>query len=288
MSTFNPLSVRTFVAHRQIQRKTRARFRVATGILLSLLLHGGLLWYVLSVAPEPLPEGTTTAVQAPMMITLLQSKQTPSANAPSPTPPEPVRSSTQPKPHPQKAVKRSVPRATPRPATPPLPQSPSAAPAPTADISTMLNAARARRQQTEQADTSDDDTTAEKSDKAPSGNEVAQANINFSLRKNKGYGGVFQITSIGPRVGMFIFRGWNVDAVNSTRQDISVDAGLGGDVQMAVIARMIVLIREHYKGNFQWDSRRLGKVVTMSARPADEAGLREFMRQEFFGSGEQY
>jgi hypothetical protein len=288
MSTFNPLSVRAFVAHRQIQRKTRARFRVATGILLSLLLHGGLLWYVLSVAPTPLPEGVTAAVQAPMMITLLQSKQTPSAKAPSPTPPEPVRSSTPPKPRPQKAVTRAVPQTTPRPVMPPLPQTPNAAPAPTADISTMLNAARARRQQAEQAEASDDDTLAEKSNKAPSGNEVAQANVDFSLRKSKGYGGVFQITSIGPRVGIFTFYGWTVDASNSTHQTISVDAGLGGDVQMAIIARMIVLIREHYKGNFQWNSRRLGKVITLSARPPDEPGLREFMRQEFFADGEHY
>ena len=53
-------------------------------------------------------------------------------------------------------------------------------------------------------------------------------------------------------------------------------------MEQAIIKRMIQLIREHYKENFNWDSRRLGRVVVLSARVKDEADLRRFMTQEFF------
>jgi hypothetical protein len=280
MTTFNPLSVRAFVGHSQLQRKTRTRYRVATGILLSLLLHGALLWYALSV-PQQQPLGAASSVPAPLMVTLLQNKPKPSADAPSPLPPEPVRLNTPPKPKTQKAVKRSEPKAV-KPNTPPLPQTPRAMAAPpAADMSTMLDAARARRQSAEDAAASENAISRESS-KPPSGNEVAQANIDFSLRKNKGISGVFQVLSVGPRIGIFRFIGWTADASDNTRQTITVDAGLGGDVQAAIINRMIKLIREHYKENFNWDSQRLGRIVILSARDKDEADLRRFMISEFF------
>jgi hypothetical protein len=45
---------------------------------------------------------------------------------------------------------------------------------------------------------------------------------------------------------------------------------------------MILLIREYYSGDFKWESHRLQRVVTLSARPEDQAGLEEFMMKEFF------
>jgi hypothetical protein len=50
-----------------------------------------------------------------------------------------------------------------------------------------------------------------------------------------------------------------------------------------MVKRMIKLIREHYQGDFNWDSHRLNRVVNLSARPQDNAGLEEFMLMEFFG-----
>jgi hypothetical protein len=47
---------------------------------------------------------------------------------------------------------------------------------------------------------------------------------------------------------------------------------------------MITLIREHYDGNFNWESQRLGRSVVQSARPEDNAGLEAFLMMEFFGS----
>jgi hypothetical protein len=281
MTSFNPLSVRAFVGHSQLQRKTRSRFRIATGILLSLALHAALLWYALSVQPSP-PLGASSPEPAPLMVTLLQPKQKLSANAPSPTPPAPLRAPTPPKPKAQKAVKRTEPKSVPRQSAPPLPETPRAMSAPpAADMSTMLNAARARRQSAEDEAASENAVSRESS-KPPSGNEVAQANVDYSLRKNKGISGVFEILSLGPRIGIFRFIGWTADATNNTRQTITVDAGSGGDVRQAVIGRMITLIREHYKENFNWDSQRLGRVVILSARKADEGDLRRFMELEFF------
>ena len=63
-----------------------------------------------------------------------------------------------------------------------------------------------------------------------------------------------------------------------------MDAGLGGDVELAIIRRMIQLIRTHYTGDFNWQSYRLGKVIVLSARPEDNAALEDFMSREFFGT----
>ena len=56
---------------------------------------------------------------------------------------------------------------------------------------------------------------------------------------------------------------------------IEVDAGPDGDVELAIVRRMIALIREHYTGDFNWESQRLGRVVVLSAAPADNAELED-------------
>jgi hypothetical protein len=53
---------------------------------------------------------------------------------------------------------------------------------------------------------------------------------------------------------------------------------VGGDVELAIIRGMIGLIREHYKGDFNWQSYRLGKVIVLSARVEDNAALEDFLR----------
>ena len=102
------------------------------------------------------------------------------------------------------------------------------------------------------------------------------------LGNNVTISGVFQILNVGPRVAQFRFVGWTNDARDSKRQTITVDAGLNGDVQLAIIDRMIELIRIHYSGDFNWDSQRLGRVVVLSARKSDQDELRRFMMREFF------
>ena len=152
------------------------------------------------------------------------------------------------------------------------------------DMTAMINAARARRQQAESA-AAQENAAAAAAERAPSANEIAMANIQRSLQgKRDGTGGVFQVVHKGVRTGTFIFRGWTPGARNATQQTIEVDAGPNGDVERAIVRRMIELIRTHYSGDFNWESHRLGRVLVKSARVEDSAELEEFLIREFFGS----
>lgn len=106
------------------------------------------------------------------------------------------------------------------------------------------------------------------------------------IKQNLKYGtnGIFEITSLGQRNATFAFRGWTNDYSASKRQFYEVEASGGQDVRLVMIRRMIALIREHYDGDFKWESHRLGRSVTQSARLEDNAGLEDFLMMEFFGS----
>src|SRR5690606_34526292 len=151
---------------------------------------------------------------------------------------------------------------------------------PTADISDMLAAARERRRAAGIADPNDSDSRQPQDDSA-----IARANVQQMLQMQshgqQESGGVFQITYKGVRTAEFIFRGWNVRRRTDTRQLIQVDAGLNGDVDTAIVRRMIELIRQTERGDFHWESRRLGRVVVLSARPQDSAELEDFLKKEF-------
>jgi len=58
---------------------------------------------------------------------------------------------------------------------------------------------------------------------------------------------------------------------------------LNGDVDKAIVDSMIAIIRQNVTGDFTFDSQRLGRVVTLSARVQDNAGLQAFLLREFFG-----
>jgi hypothetical protein len=59
---------------------------------------------------------------------------------------------------------------------------------------------------------------------------------------------------------------------------------LGGerDIETAIVKKMIELIRKEKTGDFEWDSHRLNRVVTMSARPQDTEALQAFLYKEMF------
>jgi hypothetical protein len=56
---------------------------------------------------------------------------------------------------------------------------------------------------------------------------------------------------------------------------------LNGDIDTAVIRKMIEIIRQEKSGDFDWESRRLGRVVVLSARPRDDAELMSFLKEDF-------
>jgi hypothetical protein len=160
---------------------------------------------------------------------------------------------------------------------------PPAPPQPQFDMLAMINARRERRREVEHALVQQEESRSA----AASGSNDPMANIKRNLATlsapdSDGTGGVFQILSKGTRAGEFAFNGFRPDTNRRWREVIEVDAGQGGDVERAMVRRMIELIRGHYNGDFIWRSHRLGKSITMSARPQDQAQLEEFLIREFF------
>ncbi|GAO36219.1 hypothetical protein SCT_1621 [Sulfuricella sp. T08] len=154
--------------------------------------------------------------------------------------------------------------------------------APPADLTAYINAARERRRAAETS-AEREYAAAKANEHVPSADEIRMANVMRNLQP-QGTNGVFQIISVGIRTGKFSFRGWTKDFSNSRRELIEVEADPNGDIERAIVRRMIELIRKYYKGDFNWDSQRLNRVVIMSARVEDNAGLEDFLMREFFGA----
>jgi len=106
----------------------------------------------------------------------------------------------------------------------------------------------------------------------------------FGADKNRG-GGIFQVQRLGIDNAEFLFFGWNKFINRNTQQLVEVRRGDNASIEIAVVRRMIAIIREHESGNFVWQSRRLGRDVSLSARMSDNAGLEDFMMNEFFLDG---
>jgi hypothetical protein len=118
-------------------------------------------------------------------------------------------------------------------------------------------------------------------------NRVVAANLGLdrtpTFGTNRTGGGVFRIQHLSSDSAEFIFFGWNKDIRRNSQQVIEVRKGDNSDIRIAVVRRMIGIIRDRESGDFDWLSPRLGGTVTLSARPRDNAGLEDFMMQEFFG-----
>jgi hypothetical protein len=70
--------------------------------------------------------------------------------------------------------------------------------------------------------------------------------------------------------------------IRDRQQLVEVRKGNNENIELAVVRKMIEIIRANVQGDFQWRSHRMNKVVTLSARERDNAGLEEFMIREFF------
>ena len=184
----------------------------------------------------------------------------------------------------------STPRPTPLPAPPPVVQPappaplapstpPGDAPAPPMDMMAQLNAVRQRRREAA--------SPSPAPDAPPTEDQRALGNALRNLRsltpgQDEGTNGVFSITRIGYTSAEFTFRGWNTNFRRNWNESISVERGSNPDIQLAVVRKMIEIIRRYETRDFVWESRRLGRNVTLSARPEDTAGLEDFLLKEFF------
>ncbi|CAN4269748.1 hypothetical protein MCEZLEM10_00616 [Methylophilaceae bacterium] len=257
----------------QVERNT------LLAIVFSLLVHGLILFLAL---PQL---NLDSAALAPTTIQV--SLAPPPAEAPPPPvelpkPPKKPKPISRPKVMTQKPSSQpsdfNLPEAAPSPA-------PSAPVAPAkdqpVDMMAYVNAKRQQRLAMEN-DAAKQNAEAVAKEQGPSAEQVREQRIKDNLKV--GTNGIFEITSLSARHAGFSFRGWTSDYSNARREAFEVEAGVGQDIRLLVVRKMIVLIRQHYQGDFNWESQRLGRVVIQSARPEDNAGLEDFMMMEFFGT----
>lgn len=257
----------------QVERNT------LLAIVFSLLVHGLILFLALpqlNLDSAAMPPTTIQVSLAP-----------PPAEAPPPPvelpkPPKKPKPISRPKVMTQKPSSKpsdfNLPEAAPSPA-------PSAPVAPAkdqpVDMMAYVNAKRQQRLAMEN-DAAKQNAEAVAKEQGPSAEQVREQRIKDNLKV--GTNGIFEITSLSARHAGFSFRGWTNDYSNARREAFEVEAGVGQDIRLLVVRKMIVLIRQHYQGDFNWESQRLGRVVIQSARPEDNAGLEDFMMMEFFGT----
>ena len=171
----------------------------------------------------------------------------------------------------------------------PQPPTPQVAPTPapvvptTEDFSEQL---AARQQARRNANGGAPDEVLESDDERA--NRIAKGNIQAQARSaSPGQdpdqaGGIFDLRHTGITDAEFVFNGWNRTFRRSVGQTFDVRTPPGGDIRLAVIRKMIDIIREQRPGDFDWQSHRLGKVIVMSARVKDQPELEVFLMKEFY------
>jgi hypothetical protein len=131
-----------------------------------------------------------------------------------------------------------------------------------------------------------DDTPGPEESESSKGTRNALANI-AAINGRGGQdpndsGGVFSVTNKTFNSADLKFRGWNQNFKRRWLTAITVERGSEPDIETAIVKKMIELIRKEKTGDFEWDSHRLNKVVTLSARPQDTQALTDFLFKEMF------
>jgi hypothetical protein len=163
--------------------------------------------------------------------------------------------------------------------------------APTGDLSTYIAARRSARtaleEPVEKGPVAKAPAAPPVEDENARANRIARANLASQREMTFGFdpsksGGVFEVTRMSFDYGEFIFVGWNSDVGRRTQQLIEVRKGNASDIRLAIVRKMIEIIRQHEPVEFVWDSSRLGRSLVLSSRLRDNSGLEDFMMQEFF------
>jgi hypothetical protein len=295
---------------------SRARDTVAVPVfwivlLLSLLLHVAVLYWLppLRFALQP-PVGDPDIPMAVELKPRLRPPQgipdapastpkpdvAPPARAVAPSPPP--RRATVPAPRvtppapPVIAQAPPAPKAMPSPVKP-EPAAPERAQPPSGDLASYVESRRRARNESAPVP-----TRSEAVPESPPDDDVARSNrivaANLGLGRAPTFGGeprpgggVFQVTRLNYSDAELLFFGWNKEIRRNTTQRIEVRKGEHSDIEVAVVRRMIAIVREYESGDFRWESRRLGRDVMLSARPRDNAGLEDFLMREFFDGPRQ-
>ena len=265
-------------------------------LVLSLLVHVAAIWVFLEQRPKLLPGMEQNDVSVPMSVQL--------ATAPESRPPPAPAASTPPPPAPASAPRRPPPRPVTRPRVPPIlaaiPGVPSTERVPmlappvappvispppqemAGDLSSYIASQRQARGEAPAAPSANpaDDREARR-DRAIAAN-LASSNSPTFYGEPKNSGGVFQVTFIGYDDAEFTFFGWNKEIRRRASQKIDVRRGDNPNIRIAIVRKMISIIREYEQEDFSWRSERLGHTVTLSARQQDTAALEDFLMRDFF------
>jgi hypothetical protein len=262
----------------RIQRKT------LLGLLLTVLLHAVLLWLLrANTESSGMPADTLPASSKPLEISLLdeapaaqpsEAEVTEQPTAPRAIRPKPPKPTEQPQPDIDLPAP-PPPITLPPPEAPPTPALDLSVPQ-TTDLSSYMQQMRERRAAAQRAASGE-------ASPPMSDAERRMANIQRNLQK-PGTNGIFQIVSKGTLSAQFMFKGWSgQDSSRARSQLFEVSVPPGGDIERAMVQRMIALIRTHYSGDFNWESHRQNRVIVLSARLEDNAELEAFLLREFFG-----
>ena len=95
-------------------------------------------------------------------------------------------------------------------------------------------------------------------------------------------GGIFQIKRMAYDDAAFEFYGWNKEMGRRTPQLVEVRKGDNSDMRIAVVRKMIAIIRQFEKEDFVWENPQKDRKYTLSARLSDNAALESFLMHEFF------
>ena len=263
------------------------------GLFVSLLIHILVIWLWLPqirALMQDKPDDSEATSQLSVSLAPLPSSP--------PPPPPSAAPQAEPAPIPQARLPKTPPRVRPIPpsvaALPPAtiaPQGPVApvipapptppTPAPVeGDLAAYIAARRRARGEAEPTASPVEDENA-RVQRNIAANLPAQQVGRLSRDPRQG-GGVFQLKHVGYLDAEFEFYGWSKDIGRRATQMFEVRKGDNGDIRIAVIRKMIAIIREEKHDDFVWESQRLGRNVTLSARVADNAGLEEFLMREFF------
>jgi outer membrane biosynthesis protein TonB len=267
---------------------------------ISLLVHVALMWKWLPKIHMPSPEMSERGESMGSLVVQLAPMPRPAAT---PSPPAAVRAEPPPPPRPQPAprppkaapviaLNTPAPATAPQPVPAPPPTTPETPPPPRptvgADFASFVDARRrARGDSPAPPSTGSAPNAAPAEDDKARAERIATANLATQRKQTFGYdptqgGGVFQITRMGYNDAEFLFFGWNREIRRNTKQVIEVQKGGNADTRIAVVRKMISIIREYERNDFLWESQRLGRSLMLSARASDNAGLEEFMLLEFF------
>jgi len=257
--------------------------RIWVAVALSILMHVAALWELPPISVQLPGLGEEPEKKTPLSIRLMPPGPPPSLVQPAP---EAVPQAPRAKVAPPKAAPRQAPpappviaRETPAPDAPSVP-APKPAPSMAGDMASYIEAQRRARDIPAPAPSAAESEEARRQ-------RIIAGNLGSSREQAFGYdpsrgGGVFQIQSISLDYAEFVFHGWNKDVGRNTKQLIEVRRGNNSDIRLAVVRKMISIIRDYEREDFLWVSRRLGNSVMLSARARDNAGLEEFMMREFF------